>query len=135
LNICTGGVYWTCALEGCIEQVYWADTLTYKYTPVYSLSDISEIEKKSNMSLLSERERKDTMLRLGNFRLWKTQGFRIRLVISCRISDSVVLIRTASARKLTEQLVNFYPLNITPCLSKFLCFVFNLDIRLLPYNI
>jgi hypothetical protein len=28
-------------------------------------------------------------------------------VISCRTSDSAVLVRTASARRLTEQLVSF----------------------------
>jgi hypothetical protein len=86
--------------------------LAYKYTLVYSLS---QIIRKTNLSLLSKRERKrkDTLLRLEEFRLWKTQGFRFRLVISCRTSDSAVLVRTASARRLTEQLVSFYPLNIT----------------------
>jgi hypothetical protein len=50
-------VHWIGALEGCIEQLYWADILAYKYTPVYSLSHLSEKEKKMNLSLLSERER------------------------------------------------------------------------------
>jgi hypothetical protein len=110
LNKCTGGVHWTDALDGCIEQVYWVDALTYKYTPVYSISLIRKRKRKWKQIChyyQREKEKKNTLLSLKEFRLWKTQDFRLRLVISCRTSDSTVLVWTASARKLTKQLVNF----------------------------
>jgi hypothetical protein len=37
--------------------MYWADVLAYKYTSVYSLSHLSKKEKKTNLSLLSEKEK------------------------------------------------------------------------------
>jgi hypothetical protein len=93
------------ALEGCIEHVYWADALAYKYTSVYSLSLTYQNRKeKESITITREKERKDILLRFKEFRSWKTQGFRIWLVISCRTSDTAAFVKTASAQKLIDNL-------------------------------
>jgi hypothetical protein len=106
-------VHWKGALNKCIEQIHWLINI-HKYT----LSLIYQKKKRKWIChyYQRERKRKDILLRLEEFRLWKTQGFRLRLVIFCRTNDSVILVRTASAWRLTEQLIRtykFYPLNIT----------------------
>jgi hypothetical protein len=47
-------MHWRGALNKCIEQIHWLINI-HQYT--LSLSDISEKEKKMNLSLLSEREK------------------------------------------------------------------------------